>query len=1020
MANIRELILSIESDALTFDEKLAALNQVEETLVAMQQQEEDAIQENVDLIVEAIKVMQEKVDAQVNRIADLVPEKGEKGDKGDRGLDGRDGVNGKDGRDGVNGRDGKDGEDGISVTDAKIDFDGSLVITLSTGREINVGEVVASDLAEKIHHITTMSTNASSGGISSVASADGSVTVTTNNGAVDLSVAVSASTTNVICLVRNATGATLTKGTVVYINGATGQNPTVTKAIATSDSTSAQTLGVMSADLANNSNGYVTIIGLITNINTSAYLDGQQLYLSYTTAGALTATKPYAPNHLVYVAIVEHAHPTQGKLFVKVQNGYELDELHNVSAQFPSNGDTLVYNTSTSLWETTARNLGTVTSVSGTGTVSGLTLSGTVTSSGSLTLGGSITGFATSGANTNLTSVALTSGTVSNAPSSSTDIVNKSYADSIATGVNFHSAVQYATTAALPANTYNNGTSGVGATLTANANGTLAIDGYTLVSGDVGKRLLIKNESTQANNGVYTLTQAGTASLPYILTRATDYDSSGSGTNEVDQGDLILVINGTTNANTSWVEQTPLPITIGTTALVFIQFAAIQTYTAGTGLTLSTNQFSISNVGTAGTYGSASQVPVLTTNAQGQVTGVTNTAIAISGGSVSGNIAGSAGSVANALTAGTGITFSSGTTYNGSSAITINATGGSGTVTSVSGTGTVNGLTLSGTVTSSGNLTLGGTLDLSSPPAIGGTIPAAGTYTTLNLTGTTDQVSSVAVTSVPTAPSAGNLKTFARTIAGGYTAPAFLNATNAVVQLQPAFANKRIGNLFPINNSTPTIVGLNSFTGTVSIVVTTTTSMFTRANRFINASSATAGSLANYYQGTASYTLGSATSPAYGGFYFVMRFGIADTVASPRSFFGLSSTVGAPTNVEPSTLTNSIGVGQGAANTNLFIYYGGSAAQTPIDLGANFPTGTSNTDLYELTLFAPPTSNNTVYYQVIRLNTGNVASGTLTGTAGTALPSNTTYLAIRNWRTNNATASIVNFALAGIYMETDY
>jgi len=482
--------------------------------------------------------------------------------------------------------------------------------------------------------------------ITSITSTDGSVGVSQTGSIVDLSVAVAGATTNVICLVRNNSGATLTKGTAVYINGAIGQNPTVTKALATSDATSAQTLGLMTEDLANNSNGYVTIIGLITDMDTSMFSDGQQLYLSATTPGGLTATKQYAPNHLVYVAVVEHAHPVHGKLFVKVQNGYEMDELHNVSAQSPNNGDILVYNSSTQLWETAAQSGGgTVTSVSGTGTVSGLTLSGTVTNSGSLTLGGAITGFATSGANTNLTSVALTTGTVSTAPSSSTDIVNKSYADSIASGVNFHAAVQYATTAALPANTYNNGTSGVGATLTAVAVGTLTIDSYTLVIGDVGKRLLIKNEATQANNGVYTLTQAGTALLPYILTRATDYDTSGSGTNEIDQGDLILVINGTSNANTSWVEQTPLPITVGSTAIVFIQFAAIQTYTAGTGLTLTTNQFSITAVGTAGTYGAAATVPVITTNAQGQVSSVTNTAIAIAGSAVTGDITGNAANV---------------------------------------------------------------------------------------------------------------------------------------------------------------------------------------------------------------------------------------------------------------------------------------------------------------------------------------------------------------------------------------
>jgi enamine deaminase RidA (YjgF/YER057c/UK114 family) len=225
-----------------------------------------------------------------------------------------------------------------------------------------------------------------------------------------------------------------------------------------------------------------------------------------------------------------------------------------------------------------------------------------------------------------LPSVALTSGTISTAPASSTDIVNKSYADSIASGINFHAACQYATVAALATNTYSNGASGVGATLTAVLNGALIIDGYTFTTPDIGVRVLIKDEVTQANNGVYTITAVGGVSAVYVLTRATDYDTSGSGTNEVDQGDLLLVINGTVNANTSWVQQTPLPITIGSTSLVFIEFAAVQTYTAGTGLTLATNQFSITNTGTAGTYGSASLIPVITTNAQGQVTGVTTEA----------------------------------------------------------------------------------------------------------------------------------------------------------------------------------------------------------------------------------------------------------------------------------------------------------------------------------------------------------------------------------------------------------
>jgi hypothetical protein len=140
---------------------------MEETLVAMREQEKEAVDDNVELIVEAIKLMEKKVADQLEIAQSIVPEKGDKGDKGQDGLQGRDGLNGKDGRDGKNGLDGKDGEDGVSVTDAKIDFDGSLVITLSTGREINVGEVVAPDLAERLSVISTMSTNTAVANITS-------------------------------------------------------------------------------------------------------------------------------------------------------------------------------------------------------------------------------------------------------------------------------------------------------------------------------------------------------------------------------------------------------------------------------------------------------------------------------------------------------------------------------------------------------------------------------------------------------------------------------------------------------------------------------------------------------------------------------------------------------------------------------------------------------------------------------------------------------------------------------------
>jgi hypothetical protein len=239
----------------------------------------------------------------------------------------------------------------------------------------------------------------------------------------------------------------------------------------------------------------------------------------------------------------------------------------------------------------------------------------------------------TSVSNTTINAVTLTTGTISTTPSNGTDIANKDYVDSVAQGLNFHAACNYGSAAALPSYVYNNGASGVGATITASANGALVLDGHTFVSPtDVGLRVLIKNEtsSAAAYNGIYTVTATGSAGAKFILTRATDYDSSGSGQNEIDAGDFVLVLSGATLANTSWVQQTPLPIVVGTTALTFTQFGAPVLYTAGTGLTLAGTTFSITNTTvTANSYGSASSVGTFTVNAQGQLTAAASTNIAI-------------------------------------------------------------------------------------------------------------------------------------------------------------------------------------------------------------------------------------------------------------------------------------------------------------------------------------------------------------------------------------------------------
>lgn len=160
--------------------------------------------------------------------------------------------------------------------------------------------------------------------------------------------------------VRNQTGATVTKGTVVYISGATGNTCTISKAIATSDSTSAQTLGLVKDDIANNGFGFVVVYGRVGGLNTQALSEGQQLYLSPTIAGGYTTTKPYAPDHLVYIGIVTRAHPNQGSIEVRVQNGFEMDEIHDVAARNPNDGDLLQYVASTGLWtKTSSINFGT-------------------------------------------------------------------------------------------------------------------------------------------------------------------------------------------------------------------------------------------------------------------------------------------------------------------------------------------------------------------------------------------------------------------------------------------------------------------------------------------------------------------------------------------------------------------------------------------------------------------------------------------------------------------------------------
>jgi len=562
----KELILK----NMTPEQQMAVLDSVRSSVAQAKEVQKRKIGENVDVVVQALKKIESDIRSRFDDVGNSIEKRvasikdGRDGINGKDGRDGKDGRSGKDGAKGDkgdagrDGRDGVDGVDGVSVTAARIDFDGSLVITLSSGVELNVGEVVAPDLAERIKVITNgggtsqsvldtldslqtqidnlipsqagnsgkfLTTNGSTLSwslIGGILDYQGTWNASTNNPTlasgvgtrgyyyvvgtagstnldgitdwksgdwlifngtawqkIDQSWAIAgandnitsmtgitggisspdfvqfdttASVTNAVgklywdstqatltvgltadiaadvgqtlyAYVTNAESVTITKGQPVYMFSAQGDRMTVKLAYNTGDATSAKTVGICAEDIAAGQTGLILCQGVQDGLNLGSYTAGDTLYLG-ATAGTLTATKPYAPNHLVYIGVVEKANSGNGRLYVRIQNGYEMDELHNVSAQNPTNGQVLIYNESTSLWEKntltdgtgvsitegagsiTIANSGVTSAVAGTGiSVSGSTGSVTITNSApdqtvALTAG---TGISTSGTYPNFT-----------------------------------------------------------------------------------------------------------------------------------------------------------------------------------------------------------------------------------------------------------------------------------------------------------------------------------------------------------------------------------------------------------------------------------------------------------------------------------------------------------------------------------------------------------------------------------------------------------------------------------------
>lgn len=153
--------------------------------------------------------------------------------------------------------------------------------------------------------------------------------------------------------VTNAEAAPITRGQAVYLYQATGNRASVKLAANTGDSTSAKTLGLVVETISAGGTGFVITQGVLDKVDTSAFAEGATLYLG-ATAGSLTSTKPQAPNHLVYIGVVERANAGNGQIYVRPQNGYELDEIHDVRITSVQNNDLLQYYSAGPYWRNIA------------------------------------------------------------------------------------------------------------------------------------------------------------------------------------------------------------------------------------------------------------------------------------------------------------------------------------------------------------------------------------------------------------------------------------------------------------------------------------------------------------------------------------------------------------------------------------------------------------------------------------------------------------------------------------------
>lgn len=462
--------------------------------------------------------------------------------------------------------------------------------------------------------------------------------------------------------VTNAESVAITRGQAVYLYQAQGDRASVKLANNTGDATSAKTLGLVAQDsIAANATGFVITQGQLSKLDTSAYTVGATLYLG-ATAGSLTTTKPKAPNHLVYIGVVERSNAGNGQIYVRPQNGYELDEIHDVQINSPANGQTIIYDSANALWKNANLTAGTGISISNGAASITITNSApdqtvSITGTSPVSVSGTYPSF----------TVSMTQSSASvNGWLSSTDW--STFNGKQAAYTNLTSIGSLANSTGW---LYNNGT------------GTFSYS--TPTAADVGAVPTTRTVSTTAPlSGGGALSSNLTLSMPAATSTQNGYLTStdwSTFNGKANNTAATSTVNGLIKLNSD---------TAQTVAANAVTSTASRTY----GLQLNASGQGVINVPWTDTTYSLATSTVLGLIELGSDTVQTV--------------------AANAVSSTASRTYALQVNAAGQAVVNVpwTDTNSGGTVTSVGGTGTVSGITLSGTVTTSGNLTLGGTLSV--------------------------------------------------------------------------------------------------------------------------------------------------------------------------------------------------------------------------------------------------------------------------------------------------------------------